>query len=107
MKQYLIVGQTLHESMYVFDYMLRLLRGKVERATKVGRTIHIDDYVLKFSCTELYERYDRIGSRAEVIPARHVERLLDMYRTFTSVHNGRHYTFDKDLDDTCGLIEEY
>lgn len=81
MKQYLIIGETLKESMYVFDYMCWLLHDKVARASKVGRTIYINEYILKFTSDELYERYDRHGSRAEVLGSRYVERMLDTYRT--------------------------
>ena len=84
MKQYLIIEETLKGSMYVFDYMLSLLGDKITRASKVGRTICIDDYILKFTSNELYERYeryDRHGSRSDILSARYVERMLDTYRT--------------------------
>ena len=81
MKQYLIIGDTRKESMYVFDYMCWLLRDKIVRASKLGRVICIDEYILKFTSDELYERYDRHGSRAEVLGSRYVERMLDTYRT--------------------------
>ena len=80
MKQYLIIGENLKEAMYVFDYMCWLLRDKIIRASKIGRVICIDEYILKFTSEEMYERYDRIGWRAEVIGCRYVERLLDTYR---------------------------
>ena len=81
MKYYLIIGETLRESMHVFDYMCWLLHDKIIRASKIGRTIYIDGYFLKFTTDELYERYDRHGSRAEIIGCRYVERMLDTYTT--------------------------
>ena len=85
MTRYLIVGSTLKEAMYVFDYMCRLLRDKIIRASKVGRWIEIDNYILKFTSDELYWRHDRHGSRAEVINALYVERLLDTYKTLARI----------------------
>ena len=84
MKYYLIIGETLRESMHVFDYMYWLLHDKIIRASKIGRTIYIDVYFLKFTSDELYERYDRHGSRSEIIDCRYVERLLDTYNTLAS-----------------------
>jgi hypothetical protein len=84
-KQYLIIGVTLKESISVFDYMCWLLRDKIARASKVGRWIEIDDYILKFTCDELYWRHDRFGTRAEVINALYVERLLDTYKTLARI----------------------
>lgn len=81
MKQYLIIGKTLRESMRIFDYMYWLLHDKIIRASKIGRTIVVDGYFLKFTSYELYERYDCHGSRAEIVGCRYVERLLDTYKT--------------------------
>ena len=85
MIDYLIVGNTLRDTMYCFDYMRRLLRDKIVRASQVQRTIEIDDVVLKFTSEELYLRNDRCGNRAEVISCYYVERLLDMYRTLARI----------------------
>lgn len=85
MIDYLIVGDTLRDTMYCFDYMRRLLRDKIIRASQVQRTIEIDDMVLKFTSEELYLRNDQYGNRAEVISCYYVERLLDMYRTLARI----------------------
>lgn len=79
MKTYLIIGNTLRDSMYCFDYMRRLFRDKIVRINQVRREIHIDEYVLKFTSEELYWRQDRIGNRADVLDCYYVERLLDTY----------------------------
>lgn len=85
MRSYLIIGATLKEAMYVFDYMCRLLRDKITRASKVGRWIEIDDYILKFTCDELYWRHDRFGTHADVLNAPYVERLLDTYKILARI----------------------
>ena len=85
MIDYLIVGNTLRDTMYCFDYMRRLLRDKIVRASQAQRTIEIDDMVLKFTSEEIYLRNDRYGNRAEVISCYYVERLLDMYRTLARI----------------------
>lgn len=79
MKTYLIIGNTLRDSMYCFDYMRRLLRDKIVRINQVRREIYIDEYILKFTSEELYWRQDRIGNRSGVISCYYVERLLDTY----------------------------
>lgn len=79
MKSYLIIGDTLRDSMYCFDYMRRLLHDKIIWISKTRREIHIDEYALKFTSEELYWRQDRIGNRAEVLSCYYVERLLDTY----------------------------
>lgn len=79
MKTYLIIGDTLRDSMYCFSYMTRLLHDKIIWASKIRREIHIDEYILKFTSDELYWRQDRFGNRAEVLNCYYVERLLDTY----------------------------
>ena len=53
MKTYLIIGDTLRDSMHCFSYMTWLLHNKIIWASKVRREIHIDEYILKFTSDEL------------------------------------------------------
>lgn len=80
-KNYLIVGRTLREAVYCFNYMSDLLRDHIVRASKSSMTTFIDEYCLHFISGEQYFRYGRVGYRGEVLNARYVERLLDTYAT--------------------------
>lgn len=83
MKDYIILSETLRDATYCFDYMQLLLRNKIALSNRVRREIHIDEYRLRFMSEEQYFRNGGcIGTRAEVIVSRYVERLLDTYRTF-------------------------
>lgn len=83
MKEYIIIGETLHDVMYCFDYMRLLLRNKIVWSNNIRREIHIDEYCLRFMSEQQYFRNGGCrGTRAEVIGSRYVERLLDTYRTF-------------------------
>ena len=84
MKEYIIIGETLREVIYCFDYMRLLLRDKIAWSNNVRREIHIKEYRLRFmSEHEYFQKGGCCGTRAEVIGIRYVERLLDTYRTFT------------------------
>lgn len=84
MKEYIILGETLRDVTYCFDYMRLLLRNKITWSSNVRREIHIDEYCLRFMTEQQYFRNGGCcGTCAEVIGSRYVSRLLDTYRTFT------------------------
>lgn len=84
MKEYIILAETLRDAVYCFDYMRLLLRNKITWSNNVRLEIHIEEYRLRFMSEEHYFRNGgRVGTRAEIIGNRYVERLLDTYRTFT------------------------
>lgn len=85
MKQYLIVGDTLKETMYCFDYMGRVLRDKISNISERSLTIVVDEYHLRFMSKEQYFRYGRIGYRGEALNSRYVERLLDTYKVLARI----------------------
>ena len=81
MTRYIVVGRTMHESARVLNYFLSLFGKIVTHYNSKTRTVQIGDCVFKFSCYELYERYDKLGSLNDVvIPAYVMERDLDIYR---------------------------
>lgn len=80
MKHYIIVGETLREVMYVFDYMARLLRDKIASVSKLRRMIYIDEYCLHFMSEEQYYRDGCRGFHYEAFNASYVERMLDRYK---------------------------
>lgn len=84
MKDYIILGETLRDVVYCFDYMCLVLRHKITWSNKVRREIHIDEYRLRFMSEQQYFRKGGcIGNHgAEIIGSRYVESLLDKYRTF-------------------------
>lgn len=83
MKEYIILAETLRDVVYCFDYMLLLLRNKITWSSRVRQEIHINEYRLRFMSEQQYFRNGGcLGTRAEVIGSRYVERLLDTYRTF-------------------------
>lgn len=88
MKEYIIVGRTMHETMSVFNYLLDTFRDKIERCSRLGRVIIIGDYQLRFTCQEAYDRYERFANHADVIPAYLVERRLDMYNVLIKQKKG-------------------
>lgn len=81
MKTYLIVGWTLREAVYCFNYMCDLLRGRIDRASKLSMTIIIDEYCLRFMSDEQFFRYGRVGYRDEIINSRYIVKMLDTYAT--------------------------
>lgn len=81
MKEYIILAETLRDTMYCFDYMRRLLRDKITWSNGIRREIHIDEYCLRFMSEEQYVHYSGHGYHGKVIGNRYVERLLDTYRT--------------------------
>lgn len=80
MHEYIIIGETLREAMYCYDYMCRLFPDKIVRANKCHRVIIVDEYILRFTSDELYFRSGCRGNRTPVIGSRYVERLLDTYK---------------------------
>lgn len=86
MKNYLIVGWTLREAVYCFNYMRDLLRDHIDWASNSSMTIVVDEYCLRFMSDEQYSKYGRVGYRGEVINSRYVVRMLDTYATLKGVN---------------------
>lgn len=85
MKHYLIIGDTLKETMHCFDYMRRLLSGKMSSVSRLNQTIVVDEYYLRFMSEEQYWRYGCMGYRGKTLNSRYVERLLDMYKVLARI----------------------
>lgn len=85
MKEYLIVGWTMRETMYCFDYMRWLLQDKIVRVNRIQRIIIFEDIILRFASDELYWRDGSRGNRAEVIGSRYVEKQLDRYKVLARI----------------------
>jgi hypothetical protein len=77
--QYIIIAPTLREATYCFNYMSRLFPDKIKRASKRMRSLVIDDIDFTFTSEDLYYLNGHIGSRAETLSSRYVERQLDRY----------------------------
>jgi hypothetical protein len=77
--QYIIIAPTLREAMYCFDHMLRLFPDKITKASKRMRRLTIDSMDFTFTSEDLYYRDGYLGSRAEALSSRYVERQLDRY----------------------------
>ena len=80
MQNYIIIGETLRDTMYCYDYMCRLLRDKIVYANQRNGKIHIDEYSLRFMSDDMYWRNGWRVNRAKVISCNYVERQLDRYR---------------------------
>lgn len=86
LKRYYILGDSLRDSMYCFDYMRNLLRDHIRFTDKNWRIIDIDDYRLIFASDEQYYRNLMHGDHdVEVISCYYVERMLDTYRTLAQI----------------------
>lgn len=85
MKQYLIIGDTLKETMYCFDYMRRLLSGKMSSVSRLNQTIVVDEYCLRFMSEEQYLRDGYRGRRYKALNVRYVERMLDTYKVLARI----------------------
>lgn len=86
LQRYFIVGSSLRDSVYCYNYMRDLLRDRIRFANSQWRIIDIDEYRLIFTNEELYYRNHRLGNHdVEVLSCYYVERLLDMYRTLARI----------------------
>ena len=86
MKRYYILGDSLRDAVYCFNYMRYLLRDHIRFTDKNWRVIDIDEYRLIFASDELYYRKYRLGNHdAKVISCYYVERMLDTYRTLARI----------------------
>lgn len=84
LKRYYILGMSLRDTMYCYDYMRNLLSVHIRFADRHWRIIDIAEYRLIFTSEEQYHRYHEIGNRdAETLSCYYVERLLDTYRTLS------------------------
>lgn len=92
LQRYFIVGRSLRDSVYCYNYMRDLLRNHIRFTNSQWRIIDIDEFRLIFTNEELYYRnyrhyrhYRHGNHDVEIISCYYVERLLDMYRTLARI----------------------
>lgn len=86
LQRYFIVGRSLRDSVYCYNYMRDLLRDHIRFMNNQWKIIDIDEYRLIFTSEELYYRNHRHGNHdVEALSCYYVERLLDMYRTLARI----------------------